>query len=158
MDTSKKMTIGLTLKKNSISIDLAIFDINLPTSFRCIKILKRPTIFLSNFNIDVKDICPSLNNIRIRLQSKLFFFYRRTRLMDYKYTMRPSEQRFTIFILYCIYIFRVSSSRIFLYFFSLKRYLFKHRRVFNSTNGDFLQVLATNTFTYQIPSIRYQLP
>jgi len=35
-----------------------------------------------------------------------------TRLMGYKYIMRPSEQKFTIFILYCIYIFRASLSRI----------------------------------------------
>ena len=46
--------------------------------------------------------------------------HKRTRLLGYKYTMKPSEQRFTIFIFYCIYNFRVSLSRILLYFFLLK--------------------------------------
>jgi hypothetical protein len=59
----------------------------------------------------------------------------RSNLMGYKYSMKPSEQRFTIFIIYCIYIFRTSFSRIFLYFLSLKKYLFKHQRVSTSTKG-----------------------
>jgi hypothetical protein len=65
--------------------------------------------------------------------------------MGYKYTMRSSEQRFTIFILQCTYIFQASLSRILLHFFSLKRYLFKYRRVLTSTKKNFLQVLATKS-------------
>jgi hypothetical protein len=75
--------------------------------------------------------------------------------MSYKYTMRPSEQKFTNFIMYCIYISRVYLSIIYLYFFSLKRYLFKHQRVFTSTKRDLLQVLATNHLG--LPSTKYKL-
>jgi hypothetical protein len=60
--------------------------------------------------------------------------------MGYKNTMRLLEQRFTIFILYYIYIFRASLSRILLYFLYLKRYLFKHQSVPTFTKDDFLQV------------------
>jgi hypothetical protein len=56
---------------------LATFDIldsNLSTSFRCIKFLQWPTIFLSNINIDVRDIYPSLKCYygKITLQTLLF--------------------------------------------------------------------------------------
>jgi hypothetical protein len=76
--------------------------------------------------------------------------------MGYKHILRSSEQKFTIFILYCIYIFRASLSRIFLYFFSLKKYLFKYRRVSTSTERDLLQVPATNSLN--LPSTKYKLP
>ena len=33
-----------------------VLDPNLPTPFRCIKVLQGPTIFLSNINIDISDI------------------------------------------------------------------------------------------------------
>jgi hypothetical protein len=75
--------------------------------------------------------------------------------MGYKYTIRPSKERFTIFNLYCIYIFRASLSRIFLYFLSLKRYLFNHQRVTTSTKVNLLQVLATSSFG--IPMTKYKI-
>jgi len=53
--------------------------------------------------------------------------------MSYKYTMNPSSQKFTIFILYCIYIFRATLYGILLYFFFIKRYLFKYQRIPIST-------------------------
>jgi hypothetical protein len=78
-----------------------------------------------------------------------------TKLMSYKYMMRSSKQRFTIFIIYCIYIFKASLYRIFLYFIFLKIYLFKHRRVLISIKENFLQVLVTNYL--DLPSIKYML-
>jgi len=75
--------------------------------------------------------------------------------MSYKYTMRPLKQMFTTFILYCTYIFRTSLSRILLYFFFLKRYLFKHKKVLLSTKTDLLQVLATGYL--DLSSIKYKL-
>jgi len=92
--------------------------------------------------------------VKITLQTLLFT--KKTRFMGYKYIMRPSKQRFIAFILYCIYIFRASLSRIFLYFFSPKRYLFKHRRVLTSTKKDFLHVPITNHLN--LPSTKYKLP
>jgi hypothetical protein len=78
--------------------------------------------------------------------------------MGYKYTMRPSNQKFTIFILYCIYIFRASLSKILLYFLSLKRYLFKHRKVSTFIKENLLQVLAISHFDLPSISISYQPP
>jgi hypothetical protein len=80
----------------------------------------------------------SLNAIMIKLHYKPFSLQKDE--THGQYTMRPSEQRFTIFILYCIYIFKIFLSTIFLYFLSLKRYLFKHRRVSTSTKWDFALV------------------
>jgi hypothetical protein len=111
-------------------------DLNLLTPLRCIKVLQGPTIFSSNIKIDIRDIYPLLNIIRVRLHFRPL--HKRTKLMDYEYPMRPLEQRFTIFILYYIYIFRASLSRIFLYFLSSKIYLFKHQRVFTFTKQDIL--------------------
>ena len=62
---------------------------------------------------------------------------------------------FIISILYCIYIFRTSLSRILLYFLSLKRYLFKHQRVLFSIKIYILQVLTTNYL--HLSSIKYKL-
>jgi hypothetical protein len=42
-----------------------VLDLNLLTPFKCIKVLQRPTIFLSNINIDVRDIYTSLNAIMV---------------------------------------------------------------------------------------------
>jgi hypothetical protein len=151
--------LGLAYRNNSVSIGSAIVDVldlKLFIHFRCIKVIQEPTIFPSNINIDIRDIYTSLNVIKVKLHSRPFFFYKRTRLTSYKYTMRPSKQRFIIFIFYYIYIFRASLSRILLYFLFLKKYLFKHRRVSISTKRDFLHVLAT--LVYQAPSISYQLP
>jgi hypothetical protein len=113
-------------------------DLNLLTPLRCIKVLQGPIIFSSNIKIDIRDIYPSLNIIRVRLHFRPL--HKRTKLMNYKYPMRPLKQRFTIFILYFIYIyfFRASLSRIFLYFLSSKIYLFKHQRVFTFTKQDIL--------------------
>jgi hypothetical protein len=69
--------------------------------------------------------------------------------------MATNPTMFTIFILHCIYIFRASLSKIFLYFLSLKRYLFKHQRVHTSTKENLLQVLATNSFG--LPRIKHKL-
>jgi len=133
-----------------------ILDPNLPTSFMCIKVLQEPTIFLSNINIDIRGIYTSLNAIKI----KLHFWpsssqKKKTRLIGYKYIMISSNQRFTIFLIYCIYIFKASFFRILLYFFSLKRYLFKHQIVHTSTRKDLLQVLATSHLC--LPSTKYNL-
>jgi hypothetical protein len=46
--------------------------LNFPTSFRCIKALKWPTIFSSNIKTDVRDIYLSLNVIRVRLHFRPF--------------------------------------------------------------------------------------
>jgi hypothetical protein len=48
------------------------------------------------------------------------FLHVMIKLVGYKYTMRPSEQKFTILILYWIYIFRASLYEILLYFLFLK--------------------------------------
>lgn len=45
--------------------------------------------------------------------------------ISYKYNIKLSEQVFTIFILYCIYIFKASLSQILSDFYLSKRYLFK---------------------------------
>jgi len=98
--------LSLTSRKNSASLDLAIFDvldINLLAPLRCIKVLQGPIIFSSNIKIDIRDIYPSLNIIRVRLHFRPL--HKRTKLMNYKYPMRPLKQRFTIFILYYIYIY-----------------------------------------------------
>jgi hypothetical protein len=44
-----------------------VLDHNLPTPFRCIKVLQKPIIFPSNISIDIRDIYLSLNAIRVRL-------------------------------------------------------------------------------------------
>jgi len=107
-----------------------MLDYNFPTPFRCLEFIQKPIIFLSNINIDVRDIYISLNAIKIKLHFKPSdLFTKKTRFMSYKYIMKPSNQRFTIFILYCIYIFRASLFRIFLYFLYLKRYLFENQKV-----------------------------
>jgi hypothetical protein len=55
---------------------LAIFDVldpNLPILFRCIKVLQGPTIFPLNINIDITNIYPSLNAIRVKLHFRPSF-------------------------------------------------------------------------------------
>jgi hypothetical protein len=47
-------------------------DPNLSIPFKCIKVLQEPIIFLSNINIDVRDIYFSLNAIRVKLHFRLF--------------------------------------------------------------------------------------
>jgi len=47
-------------------------------------------------------------------------YKKKTKIMDYNYTTRPSKQKFIVFILYRIYIFRVFIFKILLYFLSLK--------------------------------------
>lgn len=76
--------------------------------------------------------------------------------MIYEYTMRLLKQRFTIFILYCMYVFRTFLSRTFLYFLSLKIYLFKHWKISTFIKEDLLQVLVTSHLV--LLSISYQLP
>jgi len=49
---------------------------------------------------------------------------------------------FTISILFCMYIFIASLSKI--SFHSLKRYLLKHLRVLKSIKGDTLQILSNS--------------
>ena len=44
-----------------------VLDPNFLTPFRCIKVLHGPTIFLSNINIDLRNIYTSLNAIRVKL-------------------------------------------------------------------------------------------
>ena len=98
---------------------------------------------LSIFYIDPIHIILSGIHLKIsqgRNDSPIFSFYKKTRLIGYKYLMNPSISIFIIFILYCIYIFRVYFSRISLYFLSLKRYLLKHPRVSKSIKINLLQV------------------
>ena len=66
--------------------------------------------------------------------------------MSYKYTMISLEQKFIIFILYYIYIFKSSFSRIFLYLLFPKKYLFKHHKAHTSIKKDILQVLVMSRF------------
>jgi hypothetical protein len=47
--------------------------------------------------------------------------HKRTRLVSYKYTIGPLEEKFTILIFYCIHIFRAFLSKIFFYFLFLKK-------------------------------------
>jgi len=46
--------------------------------------------------------------------------YKKIKFMDYNYTTRPSKQKFTVFILYSIYVFKASFFIILLHFLSLK--------------------------------------
>jgi hypothetical protein len=75
--------------------------------------------------------------------------------MSYKYAMMPSKQKFTIFILKYINIFKVFLFRILLYFLSLKKYLFKYQRIFTSTKKNLLHVLVISYLS--LPSTKYKL-
>jgi len=44
-----------------------VLDPNLSTPFQCIKVPQELTIFQSNISINVRDIYPLLNTIRVRL-------------------------------------------------------------------------------------------
>jgi len=62
--------LRLTSRKNSVSMSLTAFDVldpNLSTPFQCIKVPQELTIFQSNISINVRDIYPLLNTIRVRL-------------------------------------------------------------------------------------------
>jgi len=53
------------------------------------------------------------------------------------------------------YLEHLSLKYSYIFFFSLKRYLFKHRGVPTSTKGDLLKVLATNHIS--LASTKYKL-
>jgi hypothetical protein len=97
---------------------------------RCIKNLSTSLPYFHLINVCVRNIYPSLNvyikdiyfSLMISEQndSSTLHLRKMTRLIGYKYPMNPLSSRFTIYILYCIYIFRVSLSKISLYSFSIK--------------------------------------
>lgn len=67
--------------------------------------------------------------------------------MSYKYLINPSCSSFTIFILHCMYIFRVYLSRISLH--TLSHYQYTYLRIWElSTIRDILQVFG-------LPSINH---
>jgi hypothetical protein len=71
--------LGEELSFHELSLafmNLATFDVlnpNLHTSFRFIKAIQGPIIFPSNINTYIRDICPSLNVIKVNLHFRPFF-------------------------------------------------------------------------------------
>jgi len=101
-----------------------------PYTSRCIKNLSTSLPYFHLINVCVKNIYLLLNvyirdiyfllMISKQNDSSTLHFREMTRLISYKYLMNPLSSRFTISILYCIYIFRASLFKISLYSLSVK--------------------------------------